>query len=362
MNPELAIIAISTIGTAIWTVLTWAEQEEKERRAEQDQLDALYINPFLLATQELNAVLYRILVQDELGVFRREISHECEQEGEITYHEALAIVYVIIKYFGWVFVFYHYGSYVQDQTAIKLTRNIAETFADRETFGNDAFRFTFTQQRSLGQAIVTRLSQQDPTCPEFTELSVYEFEQKLASHKPDDYFYQDIMKVVKAIREASCVRDLSGWERLLVVQNQLVDLLHYIESEEGFSVTGQQRKKTILVNDEIIEHESWFNKENAQPNFFLPPVPAPNLFDFFPKEQGREHKPRPQIVHHIYGRIRIKIPQLIDTKALRSILENINGVESVQVNQPANSVTIYYDEQITEKDFARLVLERIDRF
>ncbi|MBR8829688.1 MAG: hypothetical protein N5P05_001359 [Chroococcopsis gigantea SAG 12.99] len=366
MNFEFALVALSTIGTAIWTVLTWTEQEEKERRIEQDQLDALCINPFMLATQELNFVLYRILVQDQLGVFRREISHEGEPEGEITYHEALAIVYVIMKYFGWVFVFYHYGSYVQDRKAIELTRNIAETFADRETFGSDVFLFTLTQQRSLGYAIVKKFPSHDPTYPEFTELSVYEFEEIMSGYKPEDFFYQDVMKVVDGIRKANSIKDLSGWERLIVVQNQLVDLLSYIESEEGYSFTTKKRQKTLLLNDAIIDQENGLTADLHSPAVsFLPNfLPLPNLGGLnFWGETGGDNKNNPEIVHHIGGRIRVKVPMVFNNsnyaQNIQSLIENITGVESVRINQPASSVTVYYNERIAEKEFAKLLLERI---
>ena len=116
MEIEFALVLISTIGTAVWTVLTWADQEEKERRTEEDQLDTLYVNPFLLATEELQSLLYRILAQGEIEFLRKGISHRGDTEGEITYHEALEVVYIFVKYFGWSLYFYRYGSYSQDKT------------------------------------------------------------------------------------------------------------------------------------------------------------------------------------------------------------------------------------------------------
>jgi len=97
MNIEVLFITISTLGTAIWTVLTWTEQQEKERDSSQRQIDALYINPFIMAAQELQLLLYNILAKDELGFVRKNISPEGESEDEITDSEALEIVYVIIK-------------------------------------------------------------------------------------------------------------------------------------------------------------------------------------------------------------------------------------------------------------------------
>ncbi len=335
MEFEFAIILISTIGTAVWTVLTWTDQQEKERNSEQEQIDALYINPFLLATEELQALLYSILVEGEIEFFRREISHEGDKQDEITYYEALEVLYVIIKYFGWSWYLYRYSSYTQDKTAIELTRNVSETFADRQKFGQDAFRFTFTKQRSLGQMFVRRLSETNSPYPEFKATPLYQFlEEIIESKNQNAPLYQSITKTIETIRRATSVEDLTGRERLIEVQNELVDLLNYIELKEGFSVSSKRRKKTKLVGRNIIVYED--TKETT-----------------------------PQIVHKTRGRIRLKIPQILQNASYadywQSLIQPITGIESIQVNQKGASVTIEYDDRIPETEFVRTLLETINQ-
>jgi hypothetical protein len=61
-----------------------------------------------------------------------------------------------------------------------------------------------------------------------------------------------------------------------------------------------------------------------------------------------------QIVHHIPGRIRVKISRAKHNRALlnrvRESLANCNGVERVSVNEATGSFLIYYDPQ-SLKDF-----------
>jgi len=363
MPLEFAIIALSTIGTAIWTVLTWVQQEEKERTAEQDQLDALYINPFLLAAEELQSLLYRLLAGGEIEFLRSGVAHRGDNEREISYHEALEIVYVIVKYFGWSLYFYRYGSYTQDKIAIQLTRNIAEIFADRNIYGDDAFRFTPTKQRSLGQRFVKRFMGSNAPYAEFNAETLYQFDQEIMeSQNQGGHLYQDISITVEAIRRAQSTKDLEGRARLIAIQNELVDLTNYIESEEGFTVSKEMRKKVKLVGQEIVIQEVPLLPENniikllpAVATKFLPSSSSPLV------KQGENSA---EIVHKIKGRIRLKIPQLLGNETyaqtLQPLIQSITGVKYIQVNKEAASLIIYHENQLPEAEFERIVLEKIN--
>ena len=301
-----------------------------------------YITPFLLATEELQSLLYSILAEGEIEFVRSEISGEDDNGEEITYYEALEVVYVIIKYFGWSWYLYRYSSYTQDKTAIELTRNISETFADRQILGQDAFRFTFTKQRSLGQMFVRRLSDTNSPYPEFKATPLFQFLQEIVESKNNNEpLYQGIARTVKAICRSTSVNDLEGYRRLIQVQNQLVDLLNYIESQEGFSVSSKKRRKTRLIRDSIlVEEDSTLN----------PITVSPAAHDL-------------QVVHKIKGRMRVKIPQLLldpsYARDLETHLPTITGVDSIHINQQAASLTIYYNQQILEDEaLIRAIINR----
>jgi hypothetical protein len=364
---EFAIVLISTIGTAVWTVVTWAQQEEKERVAEQDQLDAIYVNPFLLAVEDLQSLLYRILANGEIEFLRTGVAHKGDNEGEITYHEALEIVYVIVKYFGWSLDFYRYGSYTQDKTAIKLTRNISRLFADRQTFGDDPFRFTPSKQFSLGEVFVKRVMGTNSSYAEFKTVPLYEFDQEVMESKEQmGHLYQDISRTLDAIRRANSGKELEGRERLSAIQNELVDLANYIESQEEFTVAHKNRKKVELVGNEIIVQEAPLPNEIDN---FIKWLPLPALSQFLPNKSSTvvevpQSENRPEIVHRIKGRIRLKVPQLFGNesyaKELQALIQPITGVKSIQVNQEAASVIIHYENQLPESEFERILLEKID--
>jgi hypothetical protein len=52
-----------------------------------------------------------------------------------------------------------------------------------------------------------------------------------------------VQESLQALRSTKDPAALPGRERLIDVQNRLVDLLEYLESSEGFSLAPQQRKR-----------------------------------------------------------------------------------------------------------------------
>ena len=254
--------------------------------------------------------------------------------------------------------------------AIKITRNIAEIFADRQVFGDDPFRFTQTKQRSLGQMFVKRLDNNGSSYAEFNAAPMYQFATKVMESKLNNGdLYQDVSRMLDSIRQAHSLRDLEGKERLVAIQNQLVELTNYIESKEGFTVSNENRKKVKLVGQKVIVEESTMPQEIRNltigwltlpelPSFLTPTPPAVEQteINFFQE---------PQVIHSIPGRIRVKLPPSIsDEKAfqkLESLLKPIPGVESIGLNQSASSMTVYYDDHISQQEFTKLLLEKLEQ-
>ncbi len=364
MQPELLILVVSTIGTAIWSVLTWAEQEEKERKSEEDQLDTLYVNPFLNAAEELQMLLYNLLVGNEIEFLRTGITHRArERADEISYNEALEIVHPFAKFFGWSICFNRYGSYSQDKNAILMARQISLMFADREQFGDDPFRFSLTKQHGLGRQFVQRISSvAGEEMQEYSAVTLYDFCEKIMKNKKEGgSLFDDISLLIDTIRSTPTSKDLPGRARLSTIQNQLVDLINYIESKEKFTLTNEVRKKTRLVGDEIIveifpaipSNESW-----------SPLLTIPALFSpIIPLVQNREETEQAQIIHTTDGRVRLKIPQISNDASyagkLVSWVENIPGVKSVQTNSRASSLTIHYNPEIYD-NIPSLLLREIN--
>jgi len=339
MPIETIIIIASTIGTAVWSVVTWADQQEKAREEIDSNLDAIYINPFLRVSQMLQGRLYRILIENEIEYLRLGIAHKGDIVGEISYHEALEIVFIIVKYFGWSSVFFQYGSYTDDRKAIELTTTISDLFGDRNTFGDDPFSFTHSRQQSLGQRFVTRIIGSHTAFPEFRAATVYQFEKEVNESKEQStQLYLDLYRIIEAIRQAQTSKTLEGRARLVEIHNALVDLINYIEVKEGFTLSREARKKLQLVSDEA-------------------KIVRPDQYSI-----------DPSILHTTEGRIRLKIPSLNynpeHAQLIQSSIQALQGVESIEIRPEASSLIVYFDKTIPKVLFERnlLVCLASDRF
>lgn len=71
MNATM-ISVLSAMATAVWSVWTWQSERQKVRDLKRDEMTAQYVNNFIVATQELQRKLFRILavvamVRNEIG-------------------------------------------------------------------------------------------------------------------------------------------------------------------------------------------------------------------------------------------------------------------------------------------------------
>jgi len=218
--------------TAIWAIWKWTQQREADRRKERNKLAALYVNPFLLACEELQSRLYNILELGGLKVLRDRYPGDGHAEETL---------YLIAQYFGWERCVYRYGPYTWDRKVIELTEAIRAAFATSR-LGVGAFCFFRPEQRALGQIVMKRRDSEFG--PEFETTSLYEFKEQLGSPPFDGM--SSVGQTLAALRDASSVAALEGRHRLAEVQNHLVDLLSYMEGQEGFTLFPGQRQKAQL--------------------------------------------------------------------------------------------------------------------
>jgi hypothetical protein len=146
------------------------------------------------------------------------------------------------------------------------------------------------------------------------------------------YQSKAIRGTLAAVDRADQAEALEGHERLAVLQNLLVDLLRYLESKEGFSVSLGELRRARLKGAYV--------------------GISPTESDIV------------KIVHQTRGRIRLRIPVLKadDTYAirLRSLLESLEDVTSIRINSGAASAIITYSEDVPDAEFARSVVKTID--
>lgn len=317
----IVLSILSATATAIWTVWTWNEQHKEEKIYKRDQISALYLNPFLFAAQELQGRLYDLLNQQELEFFKKEYP-ETYEVGSL---EALELLYVLVKYFGWYWYLYRYSPYTKDPEAIRLVVNVIATFANRQEFKDDAFYFPLSEQRSLGQTFVRMIGQAQSVYPEFEAISFYQFAEEITQKiKKDRPLYQNIIKTIEMIDSTNIAEKLQGRDRLIVAHNHLVDLLHYLEDKEGFCVASRKRKKIVAMGS----------------------IP-----------DGTE------IIHAITGRVRLRIPDLRNdtsyAERLRHCLQSLADIQEISLNLEAASVVIRYNPTIPITIFQQRLFEAI---
>ncbi len=330
MNPALIISVLSALATAVWSVWTWSDEQQKERQLKRDQAAALYVNAFMLAIAELQSRLYSILEEDELAFYKSEYSEQYEFGSPA----AIEILYRLSQYFGWAYYTYRFGPYTKDPVVIELTRKIGETFETRSKFSGDAFRFSLDERIALGVAVVRRVGEVTTILPVFQSIPLYQFNAKISDKQSEHaqlYQSRSVRCTVTAIDRADCAEVLEGHERLAVLRNLLTDLLTYLEKKEGFRVSLVDLRKALP-------------RGHHAPVSTLQPAVA-------------------SIVHQTRGRIRLGVPRLKTdnayANALQSLLGSLEGVTNIRISAVTASVIICYAAEVPAADFAGKILKAI---
>jgi hypothetical protein len=228
---QLFLTLATGVATAVWAVWKLTNERKADRDAENKQLFALYVYPFLRACDDLQSRLYNILELDGLTPLR-------EREPEqLAYAEET--LYLISQYFGWERCLFRYGPYTQDSTVLRLTEAIRATFST-DFDGVGAFCFLRIYQKALGQRTVPRT--EGPLGAEFETVDLFEFKKEITMLRLAGS--ATIKETLDALREAKTVDQLTGRWRLAEVQNYLVDLLKYIEGLHSFTLFPGKRDKT----------------------------------------------------------------------------------------------------------------------
>lgn len=233
---ELTSTHIS-LATVAWAIITWTLLRFNERNKEQRKLAALYINPFMLACEDLQSRLYNILQRPGLHILQ-------EHYPEANYAEET--LYLMLRYFGWEQCIYRYGPYTRDPRVIEFTASIRSHLAT-DKYGMKAFCFFRSSQRTLGYLVMRRITGEYGH--EFETMPFHEFkDQNALSSGPFSgekcvSYTLTALKNLKDRSESFDGLEKQDRERLVKIQNHLVDLLEYLEKKEGFSLASRKRQK-----------------------------------------------------------------------------------------------------------------------
>jgi len=217
---------------AVWAIWTWAHEREKGRIATRQQMVALYVYPFLSACEDLQSRIYNILELNGLRVLRKRYT-----DGSY----ADETLYLIVRYFGWVAAMHRYGTHAQDPEVIRLTEAVHNAFATPQ-YPLGAFNFFRPEQKALGKLVMHRFDGQYGV--ELDTIPYYTFREQLSVPPLADS--EAVKQTLTALRKATHARNLSGRPRLAEAQNELVDLLEYLEAKEGISLFPGKRSKCVI--------------------------------------------------------------------------------------------------------------------
>lgn len=219
------------LATAAWGVWTWVADRQRERAGERARISALYVNPFLSACEDLQSRIYSILEADGLSSLRK------RYPGGDYAEETL---YLIVRFFGWAVAVERHGQYTQDPVVIELGSAVRHAFSVSSSAQQvGPFNFFQPQQKALGKLVMTTVDGERGAEPE--TISYYEFKKLLAM--PPLSESESLSETLAALRGAEDAKSLPGGDRLAAIQNQLVDLLRYIESKEGYTLFQGERMK-----------------------------------------------------------------------------------------------------------------------
>jgi hypothetical protein len=170
--------------------------------------------------------------------------------------------------------------------------------------------------------------------PVFVPTPQFEFEEDVLNEHSERarlYRSQEVRCTLAAIDRAVAGEPLEGRERLAVLQNLLVDLLAYLEQQEGFRTTYGKRKRAILPDSE--------------PQIIT--VPADDV----------------RMLHRIPGRFRLGVPRLYDDETfgaeLQSVLNSLSHIRSVRVNRDAACVVVEHSADIPQDEFVQAVIAKV---
>jgi len=335
MEPLTILTLLSTLGAGTWSVWQWSEAQKKARQQKRNVMAALYVNSFIFAAEVLQERLYSILTQADLQANRTRAGQGAQSDA-LASPLAIEILYELGQFFGWSNYAFRYGPYTSDEPAIRLLFSISGAFAAQDSFPGDAFRFSIPEQMALGWAVVKYTGQNIDSYPEYQAITLFEFEDELGEadgKKHSLYRSKAIQNAIHAIDRAEAPDELEGRERLSEIQGLLVDALNHFEGREKFCVALGPRQK--VKTDAVAATGS-----------------AKGLAGV-------------QVVHHIPGRIRLRIPGLARggtaAQQLRSDLANMDGISSVRLNPVVSSLIVSYEPGLSMAAVENEILAAIAR-
>lgn len=205
------------LGGASWTLWTWRSQRRSEQASRRDAEDFRYLNPFLIAADDLQSRIFNIVKRNGL---------ETRPAGEEKGRAALELIHLIARYFAWVQLILRFTSFARDPAVL------AHVLEVRHRFASNSKAYSVTDPWCLFRPHQTALGQLSTRWYEavgFADtISIIEFE---------DLVRQDELAQRLGIQRAltsfdgNQIENRASAERLGDIQTILVCLLEKSEEE-----------------------------------------------------------------------------------------------------------------------------------
>ena len=146
---KLLLTLATFLATFVWGYWTWLKKRDTANSAEEKRVAVQYLNPYIIACENLQSRLWNILDNNAIEVFKQQDF----ENGKIGHAEIT--LYQIMQYFGYERIVLRYGPSAQDPKFIALVNRLRGEFAsDRYEIG--PFCFFRHRQEILGRLMVKR--------------------------------------------------------------------------------------------------------------------------------------------------------------------------------------------------------------
>jgi len=214
------------------------QQEKRSQEARTQELIAKYRDPLLRSAFDLQSRIYNIVEQGFLNLYRSDNEPTKRYSSDNT-------LYVIAEYLGWVEIlrrevqFLDLGNVGQNQKLNQLFYDI------RQVFHTDSyppvFRLFNGQQRAIGELMMTP-RKQDEGIANYECIGYAAFSQKL--HEDEHFaawFSGPKYDFVCLFQEQEKYS-----ERLIMLQNELIDLIDFLDPQ-SVRISTDERQKIPLI-------------------------------------------------------------------------------------------------------------------
>jgi hypothetical protein len=220
-------------------------QEERSQEARAQELIAKYRDPLLRSAFDLQSRIYNITQKRFLNLYLSDNLSTKRYSSDNT-------LYVIAEYLGWVEIlrrevqFLDLGNVGQNQRLNQILYDIRQVFyTSKYPF---VFRLFNGQQRAIGELMMTPRKREEGIA-HYECIGYATFSQKLH----EDEHFAEWFSSPRYDFECLVQEREKYYDRLILLQNKLIDLIDFLDPEK-VRISTDERQKIPLNNSDTAKH------------------------------------------------------------------------------------------------------------